>query len=409
MPTPPTPRHLPLLGHIPQFHKDVLGLLTRAVSEHGDFVRFKLGMRSIYLVNHPDDVQQILRKNARNFDKDTRTTRFLRDICGESLLTTNGEEWERRRHLLQPAFHRKAVEGFATIMHEEAAAIVARLQGRSRFDAAAAMMATTFRVVARALFGTALPDSLVTTLEAPIGIVLRETFARHGSLLGRNTRAFKEAMRQLDQAVASILSSTHSSMETPDLLALMRIGDYDDQDLRNESITFLLAGHETTANALIWLLAFLAERPDEQTRCAHDPAALDRAIQETLRLAPPIWIIERHAIASAEVAGYTIPAGASVVVCPYTLHRHPEFWKEPDQFDPNRFLAPPPAAYMPFGIGPRFCIGRDFSLMEARIIAGALLQAFEFTPVSSSPPVAEPAITLRIRSGLELNLRTRPS
>jgi len=401
----PSPPATPLLGHIPAFRRDVLGLLVDSVREHGDFIRFRLGPRAVHLVNHPDAIHRVLRTNAANYDKHTRTTAFLRDITGESLLTANDEAWERRRHLFQPAFHRRAVEGFARIMEEEAATLARRWKDESRVEAASAMMGVTFRVVARALFGSRLDDRTVASIEEPIGIVLEEAFARHGKLIGWRSRRFRRAMTRLEAAIDGVLARTRPG--EGGLLTLMRDGRVDGLSPRDESITFLLAGHETTANALTWLLAFLARDPDEQERCANDPEALDRALRETLRLAPPIWIIERHAVAADELGGFTLPAGASVVVCPYTVHRHPDYWEEPDLFRPERFLSEPPPAYLPFGLGPRFCIGREFALMEARIIAGEVLRRFRLAPLDVDPPVPQPTITLRIRGGLRLAVAAR--
>lgn len=404
---PPSPPAVPFLGHIPQFRRDPLGLIIRSVRTHGDFVRFRLGPHSVYLVNHPEMVHHLLKGNAANYDKDTRSTRYLRDICGDSLLTTNGEQWKCRRHHFQPAFHKKAIEGFAAIMHEEANNLATRWQGRSQVEASSDFMATTFRVVVRALFGGNLSERSVAALETPIDVALKETFARHTSLTGRKTRRFTRAMQHLNQALEDILSSRTSAPDTPDLLELIRSGAQNADDVRNEAITFLLAGHDTTAHTLTWLLAYLAHHPEEQSRCAHDPAALNRALQETLRLSPPIWIIERHALGPDEIAGYTIPRGASLVASPYTIHRHPDFWEDPERFLPDRFLAPAPAAYLPFGLGPRVCIGKEFALMEARIIASALLSKFHFTPLSSTFPEPDPAITLRVKGGLPLLVQAR--
>ena len=404
---PPSPPSWPLLGHIPAFRRDVLGLLLRSVREHGDILRFRLGPRPVYLVNDPGAVHHVLRTHARNYDKETRTSAFLRDITGESLLTSNGEAWTRRRHLFQPAFHRQATDGFAAIMREEAAALADRWRPGTVVDAATDMMGVTFRIVARTLFGSRLPDDLVASLEQPIGIVLAESFARHGKLISLPSRRFRQAMTRLDAAIARVLDKARPEDGRPDLLTLMRSAGFSADEIRNESITFLLAGHETTANALTWLLAFLARHPDDQQRCAQDAGALDRALSETLRLAPPVWIIERRAIETDEIAGFTIPAGSSVVVCPFTIHRHPRFWRQPDEFLPDRFLEDPPAAYLPFGLGPRFCIGREFALMEARLIAGILLDHFRVTSVTGAFPVPEPSITLRVRGGLGIRLHPR--
>jgi enediyne biosynthesis protein E7 len=404
---PPSPPAWPLIGHIPGFYSDVLGMISHSVQQYGDVLRFRLGTRPIYLVNHPDDIQHVLRSHARNYDKKNRTNAFLRDVTGESLLTSNGEAWLQRRHLFQPSFHREAINGFQEIMHEEAENLTARWQPGTTVESSCDMMQVTFRVVARALFGAKVSSQTLAALEQPIDLLLAESLARHGRLFGYRKPCFTRALNDLNSVVARVLEVARPEGDLRDLLTLMRKAEFSDQEIRDESVTFLLAGHETTANALTWLLAFLSRDPKEQERCAHDPDALDRALRETLRLAPPIWIIERHAIDSDEISGYTIPSGSSVVICPYTVHRHKDFWQAPEKFLPDRFTEDPPAAYLPFGIGPRFCIGREFSLMEARIIAGAILKRFQISPVTQEPPVPQPSITLRIRGGLKLKLHPR--
>jgi cytochrome P450 len=404
---PPSPRALPFLGHLNQFRRDPLGLIVRSVRDHGDLVKFRLGPHEVYLINHPDALMHVLKKNASNYDKDTRSTHFIRDICGEALLTTNGEEWKRRRQHFQPAFHRAAITGFSAIMKEEAVALVERWLPHSQVEASTAFMATTFRIVARSLFGADLSEKIVTSLEGPVALVLRETLFRLGSLTGRKSRAFRRAMHQINETIDEIISTRTMSPGTPDLLELIRTGTASPEEVRNEAISFLLAGHETTANALTWLFAYLAHHPGEQARCASDSDALDRALQETLRLSPPIWIIERHALGADEIAGCTIPRNASVVACPYTVHRHPDFWEDPGTFKPERFLSPPPKAFLPFGLGPRVCIGKEFALMEARLIASALLENFQFTPIHAAFPEPDPAITLRVRGGMLLRIQPR--
>ena len=190
---PPSPPSLPLIGHIPGFRRDVLGLLIRSVEEYGDHIRFKLGPHPVYVFNHPDDAYHVLKKNASNYDKETRSTRFLRDIADESLLTSNGKQWQKRRQHLQPAFHRKAIVGFETIMQEEAQALLKSWEQQTQVNASADLTTTTFRIVARALFGTDIPRDTLTSLAAPIGQLLTESFTRLGSLTGRKSRQFIES------------------------------------------------------------------------------------------------------------------------------------------------------------------------------------------------------------------------
>lgn len=404
---PPSPPCFPFIGHIPEFRRDVLGLIIRSVREYGDMIYFKLGLYPVYLINHPDHIAHILKKNAANYDKETRSTRFLRDISGESLLTSNGDEWRKKRQHLQPAFHRQAIMGFESIIREEADVLVNLWKNQSQVNASADLTTTTFSIVARSLFGADIDRDTLGSLSGPISQVLSEAFTRLGSLTGMKSRAFLRAMKQLNTVVDSIISSRTQSPESPDLLEMIRSGNPDPKCIHDESISFLLAGHETTANALSWLLAYLAFHPDEQERCSNDPEALERAFQEAMRLAPPIWIIERHALEPDEISGYPIPKNASIAICTYTVHRHPDFWDDPESFKPDRFLEPAPTAYIPFGLGPRVCIGKEFALMEARIIAGALLANYQFTPTSSTFPKAEAGITLRIKNDLHLNLQPR--
>lgn len=407
MKKPPSPPCLPIIGHIPGFRRDVLGLIQRSVREYGDMVYFKLGPHPIYLINHPDDVIHVLKKNAANYDKETRSTKFLRDISGESLLTSNGDEWRKKRQHLQPAFHRQAIMGFESIIREEADVLVKSWQNQNRVNASADFTTTTFKIVARSLFGADIAREVLASLAAPITQLLTEAFTRLGSLTGMKSRKFKQSLKELEDVVSSVISSRTNSPGSPDLLELIRSGNPDPKYIREESISFLLAGHETTANALSWLFAYLAYDPEEQERCAQDPDTLERAFNEAMRLSPPIWIVERRALGPDEISGYPIPKNASLAICTHTLHRHPDFWDEPDRFKPDRFLEPAPAAYIPFGLGPRVCIGKEFALMEARIIASALLKNFNFTPTSPEFPEAETGITLRIKNDLHLNVQPR--
>jgi cytochrome P450 len=198
-----------------------------------------------------------------------------------------------------------------------------------------------------------------------------------------------------------------------------------DRQLRNETTTFLLAGHETTANALTWTFHLLGRHPEVAHQVRDEarsvlggrPPTLDdlprlaltkRVIMESMRLFPPIWIIERRVIADDEAGGYHLPAGSAVVISPYALHRHPAFWHHPESFDPSRFELPAPEAYIPFGAGPRFCIGREFALMEAQVITAMVMQDMEMQPVLHPPVEPWPGITLRTRRGLMMTVHPSP-
>ena len=441
---PGPPGHF-LLGNLREFRRDVLGLVIRSAAEYGDVVRCRLGPHVVHLLNHPDHVGHVLQKNSANYDKRTRSTATIRSITGESLLTANGEFWRRQRRMAQPAFHHRQVAGFTDRMTVAIAAMLSewrtRLPSCEAVDIASEMSRLTYAIVARTLFSI---DSTghADTIERAMRVMLPHVFNRLGQILrppdwfpSPANRRFREALAAVDRVVFEIIAG-HREAEArgepnDDLLGmLMRARDPEsgagltDTQLRNETITFLLAGHETTANALSWTFHLLAAHPQvegslleeinsvlgDRIPVLEDVAKLTltkRVIQEAMRLYPPIWIIERRAIAADEIAGYHIPAGSSVVISPYALHRHPGYWERPEVFDPSRFESPPPEAYIPFGAGPRFCIGHEFAMLEARLITLMVLREFRLRAVPGHPIEPMPDITLRPRHGMRMTVHPR--
>ena len=448
MPTlAPGPSGHPLLGHLQSFRRDVLGLMMDGARNYGDVVRFRLGPQVMHLLNHPDHVHLVLQRRAANYDKRTRSAAFIKGVTGESLLTANGEYWQQQRRLLQPAFHRQNIAGFLGPMAEATQVMLDRWRARGAepgsLDVAAEMSRLTYVIVGRTLFSTDVgPDA--ETINEAMQVILPHTFGRLGQVLNwpdwlptPANRRFQRALHAVDTTVFRIIAEHRRALaETGgiphDLLGLlMQVRDAEtgqglsDFQLRNEATTFLLAGHETTANALTWTFHLLGQHP-EIARQVRDEARTvlggraptledlprlaltKRVIMESMRLFPPIWIIERRVIADDEVGGYFLPAGSSVVISPYALHRHPDFWSQPDAFDPSRFEQPPPDAYIPFGAGARFCIGRDFALMEAQVITAMVVQAMELRPVPGHPVAPSPGITLRTLHGLPMTVHHTP-
>jgi len=437
---PSPPGHW-LLGHIPQFQSDVLGGITEAVRTCGDIVRFRLGPQTVHLLNRPEYAGWVLQRQHRQYDKQSRSSRAIRRVTGESLLTADGDAWQRCRRLLQPAFHHRSIAGFGDIMTKAADSWHATVKPGEAFDFAAAMHRLTFTIAGQCLFQTdTAADS--TAMHEALNVILPETFARLGRIWNwpdwiptpRN-RLFSAALSRLDAIVGRIIAGhlrdAALGNEHHDILGmLLKVRDDDTGQglshlqLRNETITFLIAGHETTANALTWAFHLLARHPDAvATIQAELDSVLGRrlpttadlprlvhtrmAIREAMRLYPPIWIIERRARQPDCIAGIRIPAGSSVIICPWTLHRHPEFWPDPESFQPARFAAGTPDAWIPFGAGPRFCIGSEFAMMEAVMVTAMILTRFRPVPASVAPVVPWPGITLRARDGLPLRLVPR--
>jgi enediyne biosynthesis protein E7 len=441
---PGPPGHF-LLGNLREFRRDVLGLVMESTAAYGDVVRCRLGPEIVHLLNHPDHVEQVLQRRSANFDKQTRSSRFIRMVTGESVLTSNGDSWKRLRRMDQPAFHHRQIAGFATQMTAAAESMLGAWRARENpalpFDISSEMARLTYSIVGQTLFSFNTGED-AATVEKAMRVILPHVFGRLGQLVNwpewvptPANRRFRKSLADVDRVVYRIIDQHRraqaSGHEHQDLLAmLLRVRDadsgaaLDDEQLRNETMTFLLAGHETTANALTWTFYLIASHPEvedclleELARVLGDrtPVLEDipkllytkKVIQESMRLYPPIWIIERRVIQEDQIGGYILPTGSSVVISPYALHRHPEFWERPDVFDPSRFDARPPQAYIPFGMGPRFCIGNEFAMLEAQLVTAMVMQAFQLRLVPGHPVVPLPDITLRSRYGMPMTLQAR--
>lgn len=442
----PGPRGNLVLGNLQKFRRDVLGLLMDGHRQHGDVVRFHLGPILVHSVAHPDHVRHVLLTHHDNYDKDTRSSAKIRSITGEGLLTANGAFWLRQRRLIQPTFSPQRLARFTDVMTQSTAQMLAQWkkvasEGRP-LDVAREMTALTFTIVGKALFGADLGGE-AETVERAATQVLEHTWRRLEKLVetpqwfpSAGNRRFRQGMQELDRIVYRLIAERRQAGHTSnDLLSLLLLRhDEDtgerltDHELRTETLTLLLAGHETTANALTWTWYLLWKHSDVRRRVAAEvaevlggraPTAEDlprlnytaMVVKEALRVYPPIWIMERRVLADDTIGGYAIPARSSVVISPYVIHRDPRFWDNPDSFYPDRFApgATPcrdPHAYLPFGLGQRLCIGNHFALMEAQVIIAMVTQAFRLDLVPGEPVEPKPGITLRTRHGLPMSLRT---
>lgn len=428
----PGPPGLPILGNLSAFRRDVLGLMTESRVRYGDVVRFRLGPLVIHLVSHPDEIRQVFQERAANYDKETRSSSKIRAMTGLGLLTANGETWRRQRRLVQAGFLPATVEGFIPQM---TAATESMLERWSRYagrplDVASEMMRLTYTIVGRTLFSADVTED-ADEVEQAMEVLLAHTYRRLERVIDPplsfptpgNLR-FKAALATVDRVVNRIISERRKSgIGRSDLLdTLLRERDestgerMDDRELRNEVITLLLAGHETTANALAWTLYLLARHPETQERVHEETLAgepgpfISRVFRESMRLFPPIWAMERRAIAEDELGGFRIPAGSTVVVSPWVTHRHPDFWEEPERFDPGRFASGrPQPAYIPFGTGPRFCVGSHFAMTEAQVILARVVREWRLRLAPGPAVVPQPGITLRARDGVPVLLERWPA
>jgi cytochrome P450 len=445
--TPPGPRGHLLLGHLPEYQRDPLTLFMNAALRYGGVVRLRFAGRHVFFVNHPDAIKHVLQDNNRNYHKSVGYEK-TRPMLGYGLLTSEDDFWRRQRRLAQPAFHRKQIGAFAATMTDATAQMLERWRafaasGRT-FDVAQEMMRLTLTIVGKTLFSSDVSGEADTVGRA-LTIALEHTNKRMQSLfdLGEKlplpeNRRFDEAIATLDRVVYGMIEErrrgTHD--EYHDLLSLLLHAQDDDtgermsdKQLRDEAMTIFLAGHETTANALSWAWVLLSKHPDvlRKLQAEVDTVLAGRAptlddlpqlrytrmvLDEVLRLYPPAWAIGRNTIGDDTIIDYHVPANSIVAMSAYVTHRLPQFWPNPEGFDPERF-APgaeekrPRFAYFPFGGGPRLCIGNNFALMEAVLILAMVVQRFRLDLVPGHPIEPEPMVTLRPRHGVLVTLHAR--
>ena len=394
-----------VLPKLSRLRRDPLRVLLDYHREYGDIVRLGGGAFTVHLLGHPAFADHVLRRRHANYDRQTRSADAVRVVTGESLLTNDGEQWRRHRLLMQPAFSHDAVAPLTALIEEAAEAMVDRwLAARGEpVDVAAESTRLTATIASRAFFGTDV--SLSQLLPA----ILEETYARSTDLLplrrlARDTRPFDAACEELRATIEGIVAL---GPRTP--LAERLAAALDDEELRNEMLALLLAGHETTANALAWTFFFLASSP-ELARWMDDERWITAAIEESMRLYPPVWILERRAIEDDEIGGYTIPAGSMLYVSPYVLHRDPRFWPDPERWDPARFLsAAPHEAWLPFGAGPHHCLGASFAMLEARTVVRVVMRRCSLTLAPGARVEPQAWVTLRPRNGVPVLVERRAS
>ncbi len=419
-----------LVGHLGEMRRDVLGLLTRSAQEYGDVVRLLLGPWEFYLVNDAELLQQVYQDHHPRYDKNTRTGSLLKELTGDSVLTLSGEPWLLRRRMLAPFFTKKSVAGYASMILELTESWLEQASPGKTLDLASEMTRLTCRVIARALFSADLKDD-AARVECAMLNALDVVYKRIERIIDfslARRRRFRASLEELDRVVYGMLDRRRTGAAQPDLLQrLLEARDqetgfsFDDANLRNEVVTLLLAGHDTTANTLAFVWHLLGRHPEVYDRLHREvqgPVTVDTlprfpylsaVINETLRLYPPIWAVERHCREGDVLGGYTIPAGSTVVTCPYVTHRKPDYWSQPERFDPQRFLGDqdrPRYAYFPFGGGPRQCVGQNLALLEAHLIVGRVVQSRRFVPVEGHHFAIQAGISLRPLGGLPMRVQT---
>jgi len=430
-----------------QMQRDPLAFFECLARNYGDIAYVQVGPRHIYMLNHPDFVQDVLVTHDRKFRKSQALQR-ARQVLGNGLLTSEGDYHLHQRRLLQPLFHRRQIAAYAESMVNHTALLsdpsaAQAWQDGATLDMHSEMMKLTLVIVGETLFNQSLTDE-ASAVGAAMDVLsggFRRLLSPIGPLLDRlplpETRRLRQSRAELDRIVATLIAERRKQGDGNDLLSLLLTAHeasneaqpMTDAQVRDEVLTLMLAGHETTANALTfawWLLAQypavtakLQEEVDQVLQgrlpTANDLEALRytrMVFSEALRLYPPAWIIGRQALVDHEIGGYTIPAGASIMLSPWAMHHDARYYPDPLRFDPERWTptaqaARPKYSFFGFGGGSRVCIGEHFAWMEGILILATLAQQWQVQPVTSEPLALRAAITLRPRDGVPLVVKRR--
>jgi cytochrome P450 len=436
---PPGPKGHFLSGHLPEMRRDLLGFYLRSARDYGDCTTLRFGLKRIFFINHPDLIEQVL--HSRNYTKHY-ALRMNRLLLGNGLLTSEGDCWLKQRRLIQPVFQRDRITSYAPDMVAYTERQIASWRDGEVRDLHMEMRRLTLAIAAKTLFGAdvngqseevgrALHDAMGTFSQRFFRVIrIPERIPTPGNL------RIRRAIGRLDAILYGLINQRRSEGEQKDLLSILLHARHEsdgtgmtDQQLRDEAMTLFLAGHETTALAMAWGWYLLAQHPrvvEELEAELHDvlggraPTVADlprlryteMVVHEVMRLYPPAYAIGRQAIHSCSLGDYTVPAGGTVLMSQWVVHRDPRYFDDPERFFPGRWadgLAKrlPRYAYFPFGGGPRVCIGNTFALMELPLVLATIAQRFRFALTPGLDVRPRPQLTLQPDRPIQLRLRAR--
>jgi cytochrome P450 len=437
---PPGPKGHLLLGALPEIRRDELDFLSYCVREYGDVCYVRVVNIPAYIISNPQDIETVLITKNSNFIKSVYL-RESRALFGQGLLTSEGSFWLRQRRLLQPAFHHSRIAGYGATMLAYTARMLSTWKDGEVRDIHEDMINLTMEIICQVLFG----DDLSTdTREA--GDALRIFFDQFDDRFGLyvipewlptpgNLR-YRNAIRRLNEIVGRVIQERRSkTYDNGDILSsLLRVQDEDgskmsEPQVRDEVMTLFFTGHETTALALSWTWYLLAQHPEVVARLTEelDEVLAGRAptledlpklvyaewiVKESLRLYPPAYGMVREALNDVELGGYTIPKRSTIAIFQWSVHRDPRYYHDPEAFRPERWdsnfqKSLPRCAYIPFGAGPRICIGNTFALTEVTLLLAAIASKFQMTLLPDHKVALSPSLTLRPRKGIKVTVKRR--
>jgi cytochrome P450 len=435
----PAPEGKTIVGHLVDLSNDPLGFLTKC-RDYGDIVPLRLGLTPVCVLMNPAQIEQVL-KDRDTFIK-SRGFRVLKTLLGEGLLTAEGESWFWQRRLAQPVFQQKRIDRYGVTMVEYTERMLDTWHDGESHDVHADMMRLTLQIVMKCIFDTDVDSGEAAVVSDALDVAMHwfESKRRQNFLVWEwfprpeNVR-YRQAIAKMDEAIYGLIRARRSqTTESNDLLSMLMAArdeetgqQMDDKLLRDEVATLMLAGHETTANALSWTWMLLAQHPAarqklqaelQQVLAGRSPTLADlrqltytnQVVKESMRLYPPVAVFGREAAKDCTIGDYEIQQGTVLTISQWVMHRHPQYFDNPEAFEPERWTEEfekqlPRGAYIPFGDGPRICIGKGFAQMEAGLLLATIAQRFELDLEPGYPIVPQPSITLRPEYGIKVKLK----
>jgi len=441
--SPPGPDGEPFFGSSRRYARDPFRFLSACEQAYGDVVQFDFGPMATYLVTDPEDIEQVLVSDADLFGKPS-FVQALGDLLGKGLLLSEGQTWRDQRQLAAPAFKMDRLTGFADDIVTHSDEMLADWTDGSEVDIEQKMTQVTLAVIVDLMLGTDLNDRRVRTIREalePLGARFEPDPIRSAApewLPMPGDSEYRQAVETMESVIDDIVTERRGTQgdaatgESPDdllsiLLRAQERGEQSDRQIRDEVMTILLAGHDTTALTLTYTWYLLSQHPDAERRVhaevdevvgdnrptMADVAQLDyvqRVIDESMRLYPPVYTMFREPRQPVEVGGYQIPDDASIMISQWAMHRSERYWDEPDVFDPDRWTRDvdrPRFTYFPFGAGPRHCIGKHLATLEAKLIVARTAQQHSLEYTREREPELRPTLTMHPRDGMPMRVHDR--
>ncbi len=429
----PVKRSNTLLGEIKSYTSEPLRFLEKNAQEFGDIYKFRLAHRHLIVVNNAEYAQHLLKGNQKNYIK-SLAYRKLRKLLGNGLFTNEGKSWLSQRRLAKPAFHRDSLNYYVRLIQSTAQNHLLKVEKNTQLSINTFSTDLTLEVISRTLFGQTESgqDLIHETLPRTLEFMIKRITTSIAIPLWFPTRknaAFKKQVKNLYQHIEQVIERKKQEKKKDNSLLQQFIAAVDEetgasmnnQQLKDEIMTFYLAGHETTAIAFSWLVYYLGLQESILNKCIKEAQTLpvdytfehlgalpfiEACINETLRLCSPVWVLGREALADDQLGPYKINKGDSIIFSPFIIHRQSRYFDSPKEFNPERFILPmhDPNAFLPFGAGPRQCIGNHFAMMELKIMLIELLKNGGFTLKSKEFPGYEHLLTLRPKAQILVKL-----